>query len=43
MPPNIVPKALKLSKERLAKPITGWRDIYVNHGPEEWAKAIRGH
>jgi pyruvate carboxylase len=26
-----------------AGPLRGWRDVYVNQGPEAWAKAVRQH
>ena len=36
-PPPEVPEALRGAK------LTGWRDIYVEKGPEAWAKAVRAH
>ena len=43
VPPSIVPAIPKLSKGIMDAPLKGWRDIYVEQGPEAWDKAVRGH
>lgn len=48
IPPKIVPHVPEIlgaedSSSKNYKPPTGWRDVYVNGGATEFAKAIRDH
>eukprot|EP00210_Caulerpa_lentillifera_P003086 g2948.t1 len=42
-PSKIVPEKLAVPEELKSEELTGWRDILVEKGPEEWAKAVRAH
>jgi pyruvate carboxylase len=42
-PSKITPPEPAIPAELKGQPLKGWRDIYVERGPDAWAKAVRAH